>query len=442
MAQETINIGLIGFGTIGSGVVKRLLKPADIEKKTGKKIVLKKIVDKKLGVKRKVKVPKSMLTKNVNDVLNDPEIDIFIELIGGYKPAYDHIKKALQKGKNVITANKAVMDKYGAELCKIAEKNNVFLMFGASVGGGIPIIDSITDSLAGNDTEIIYGILNGTTNFILTKMEQGMEYDQALKLAQKLGFAEKDPTFDVEGLDAAQKLAIISSIAFNTNIKSKQIFTQGITKVSKKDLDFVKKLGYKIKLIGVAKKPKLSRAQLGPISAERKFGKGNVLELRVQPTLIPDTHPLAAINNEVNAVYFGGDGNITLSGEGAGSAPTAGAVISDIISIGKRIKCKYKAKKYFGNSAVKIRNIEQVETPFYLRFTSMDKPGTLAELTDVLAKSKVNIKEVLQPSKNGKTTAPLAIITDMTDMKTLKKAISKLKKSKKNKIEIIMPIEE
>lgn len=420
MPQRTVNIGLAGFGTIGTGVVRRLLNPAEIENSSGVKLNLKKIVD--LRIHKKIEIDEKIFSKNINDILDDPEIDIFVELIGGYNPAYDFIKKALEKGKHVVTANKAVIDKYGKELLKIAKRNRAYLMFGASVGGAIPIIDSLRIGLIGNNTKSIYGILNGTTNYILTKMSQGKSYDEALKEAQQKGFAEADPSFDVEGKDAAQKLAIVSSIAFGSNVQSNQIHTEGITKITKEDIAFASELGYVIKLLAIAKKD----------------GK---LELRVHPTIIPKTHPLASINNEINAVLFSGAADITMSGQGAGAEPTAGAVLSDIANIARRMAVKFKPMVNLGKGKAKIKNMNKISSKYYIRFSALDKPGTLAELSRIMGQEKINIAQVMQMGLSRGKKVPVVVMTDIANEGDMNKALKRLKKSNKVEAEVVIRAE-
>ncbi|MBW2984252.1 homoserine dehydrogenase [Candidatus Woesearchaeota archaeon] len=410
-----VNIGLIGIGTIGSGVVRILKKNGKlIEKRSGVKLNLAKVCDKDHSNVKKLGLNKKILTRNINDVLNDKSIDIVIELIGGYEPARTFILKAMNKGKHVVTANKAVIARYGQELFKAAEKNNVNLLFEASVGGCIPILRALQQSYIAENINSIYGILNGTTNYILTRMNEGMSYAEALKKAQKLGFAEANPAFDVEGKDAAQKLVILSSLAFNSRIKD-DIFTWGITKISKSDLTFARELGYTIKLLGIAKKDN---------------GK---IELRVHPTMIPVRHELASVKNELNAVYIVGEniGKAMLYGKGAGQLPTATVVLGDVVDIAKRISKKLVVKplNYFGN--LKLKSIDNIRSRYYLRYSAVDKPGVLAKISGILGKHKISIAGVWQMEVN-KNVVPLIMTTHEALERDMQKAIKEI-----NKLDVI-----
>ncbi len=403
-----VNIGLIGSGTIGSGVVKILSKNSEtIEKRSGVKLNLKKVCDLKLDAAKKLGIPESKLTTKVDDILDDPEIRIVIELIGGYEPARTFILKALQKGKHVVTANKAVIAKHGPELFEAAEKNNVNFMFEASVGGCIPIIKALRESYAADNIHSIYGIVNGTTNYILTRMDEGMSYEDALKKAQEFGFAEANPAFDVEGKDAAQKLVILSSLAFNSKI-SDDIPAWGITKISKNDLDYAKHLGYTIKLLAIAKKDD---------------GK---IELRVHPTMIPIKHELASVSNELNAVYIVGEniGKAMLYGKGAGQLPTATVVLGDAIDIAKKIGNKAeKPISYFGS--LKLKSMDDIKSRYYLRYAAADKPGVLAKIAGVLGKNKISIAGVWQMEVN-KDVVPVIMTTHEALEKDLQNAIKEI----------------
>ena len=405
-----VNIGLIGIGTIGSGVVKILKKNSGlIEKRSGVKLNLKKVCDKDHSSAKKLGMNKKILTKNINDILNDKDIDIVIELIGGYEPARTFILKAMKKGKHVVTANKAVIAKHGQELFKAAEKNKVNFCFEAAVGGCIPIIKALKESYVSDNIKSIYGIVNGTTNYILTRMNEGMSYAEALKQAQKLGFAEANPAFDVEGKDAAQKLVILSSLAFNSRI-NEDMFTNGITKVSKNDLKYARELGYTIKLLAIAKKD------------------DGRIELRVHPTMIPIRHELASVKNELNAVYIVGEniGKAMLYGKGAGQLPTATVVVGDAVDIGKRIgKVVIKPMSYFSNS--KLKKMDEIKSRYYLRYSAADKPGVLAKISGILGKNKISIAGVWQMEVNKKV-VPVIMTTHEALERDLQKAIKEIDK--------------
>lgn len=376
---NVINIALVGLGTIGSGVVEILLNNSKlIEKRTGVKIVLKNVCD--LDEKRALSIGvEKILVKDYKTLLNDKEIDVIIELIGGYEPAHKIIMDSLNAKKHVVTANKAVIAKYGYELFELAQKNKVNILFEASVGGCIPIIRTIEESYSSDNIENIYGILNGTTNFILTKMNEGLSYESALKKAQELGFAEANPSFDVDGHDAAQKLFILASLAFDAKILE-SAFTEGITKITSSDLEYVSKIGYTIKLLAVAKKTKEG------------------ISLRVHPALISKNHVFANIINEVNAVLLSGKnvGEIFLSGKGAGKLPTATVVVTDIIELASRTRV---TQRYFDE--VKLIPFSENVSRFFMRFVIADKPGVLATITKVLGDEGISIESLDQKNSSA-----------------------------------------
>jgi homoserine dehydrogenase len=396
-----VNIGLIGTGTIGSGVINILNKNSElIEKRTGIKLILKKACDKEVENAKKLGIKE--VTTNYEDVINDPDINIIIELIGGYDPAKEIILKALKNKKHVVTANKALIAKHGDEIFKTAKENNVNIAFEAAIGGCIPIIKTIKESYATDKIKNIYGILNGTTNYILTKMEEGASYKDALKKAQELGFAEADPEFDVEGKDAAQKITILSKLAFNTTIKE-EILTKGITKLSKNDLKYADELGYKIKLLAIAK------------------NENNEIEIRVHPTMIPKNHELAAVKNELNAVYLVGENTTEsmLYGKGAGQLPTATVVLGDVIDIAKGKKDNF----YFENK--KIKDMNKIISRYYIRFSVINKPGTLTQITKILGDNQISIASVNQKEDN-KEIVPIILTTYKAPKENITKAIREI----------------
>jgi len=402
---KDVNIGLIGIGTIGSGVVKILNKNSNlIEKRTNIRLNLKKVCDLNLEQAKKLNLNDEQLTKNYEELISDKDITIIIELIGGYNPAKEIIIKALKNKKHVVTANKAVIAKYGNEIIKEAINNNVNIAFEAAVGGCIPIIKAIKESYAADNIKAIYGILNGTTNYILTKMEEGLSYNEALKQAQKSGFAESNPEFDVEGKDAAQKLVILSSLAFNANIND-NIFTWGITKINKHDIEYAKELGYKIKLLAIAKH------------------ENNEIELRVHPTMIPKQHELASVKNELNAIYVIGE-NTTKSmlyGKGAGQLPTATVILGDVIDIAKGKSDSF----YFRD--IKTKDINKISSRYYLRYNVVDKPGVLAKITKILGNNNISIAAVEQKEIN-KDIVPVIMTTHQAIEENLMKAVKEINK--------------
>lgn len=400
MSKE-VNIGIIGTGTIGSGVINILKENSDlIEKRTGIKLILKKVCDKEIEKAKNLGIKE--VTANYEDVINDPDISIIIELIGGYNPAKEIILKSLKNKKHVVTANKALIAKHGSEIFQTAKENNVTIAFEAAVAGCIPIIKTIRESFVSDKIKYIYGILNGTTNYILTKMEEGKSYKDALKKAQELGFAEANPEFDVEGKDAAQKITILSELAFNANIKE-EILTEGITKLSKNDIKYADDLGYKIKLLAIAK------------------NENNEIELRVHPTMIPKNHELAAVKNELNAVYLVGENTTEsmLYGKGAGQLPTATVVLGDVIDIAKEKKDNF----YFEDK--KIKDMNKVSSRYYIRFTVIDKPGTLAQITKILGENDISIASVNQ-KENDKEIVPVILTTYKASKENITKAIKEI----------------
>ncbi len=384
-----MNIGLIGTGTIGSGVIALYQNNFDKLKSHAKKpFKLKTICDLDFS-KCPYDLSAFQKTSSYKELIADPEINIIVELIGGDEPARTIIETALKAKKHVITANKLVLAKYGKELLKIADYNNVSLLYEASVGGAIPIINNLKDSLSPNNFKEIVGILNGTTNFILTKMQkEGADYSVVLKEAQKLGYAEADPSSDVEGLDSSYKLSILASIAFQTEISIDQILMEGITKISAKDINYAKNLDASIKLLAIA----------------RNTDKG--LELRVHPVIISNTHPLASVNYVFNAIYVDGDatGESMFYGRGAGSIPTAGSVWADILNIIN--ESAYGTEK---KQTINILPKEEIASKYYIRLLVEDKPGVLAEISGIFAKRNISIKEAIQ--KGAGEDAELVVVT-------------------------------
>ena len=408
--METINLGLIGFGTIGSGVVATLNKNTHlIEDKVKKKVKLKRIVDLDITTDRGVEVDPELLSTNVDDILEDDEIDIIIELVGGYEPALSFILKAMENGKHVVTANKALLAKHWQEIIDCACKNHLRICFEASVGGGIPLLAPINDGLADNNIETVYGIINGTANYILTKMDDaGLDFDVVLKEAQLMGYAEQDPTFDIEGYDTAQKLIILSILSFGVYVKQDKFHVEGITKITTDDIKFAREeLNSVIKLLAIA-----------------QVDDEGALEIRVHPTLVPQNHLLASVNDVFNAVYLVGDvvGPVLMYGQGAGMMPTASAVVADCIDIIQDIErpVAYGPSK----SRVKqIKDMTQVESKYYLRITALDKPGVLHSLSGILSDLNISIESVSQRKAEKADAVPIFMVTHNALEKNMQKAI-------------------
>jgi len=401
---KVLNIGLVGLGTIGSGVIEILQKNSLlIEKRTGVRIVLKSVCD--VNIKRAKELGvEGILVKDYKKILEDKEIAVVVELIGGYEPAHTIIADSLRAGKNVVTANKAVIAKHGYELFALAQKNKANILFEAAVCGCIPIIRTIEESYSSDNIQSIYGIVNGTTNFILTRMSEGMSYADALKKAQELGFAEANPAFDVEGKDAAQKIFLLAALAFDAKI-SEEVLTFGITKITQKDIEYAKDLGYAIKLLAVAKK------------------ENSEIELRVHPALVPMNHIFSRINNEVNAVLLSGKqtGEIFLSGKGAGKLPTATVVVTDLIEMASRSRV---TQRFFED--VKLKPFSQTISKFFIRLDVDDKPGVLASIALVFKDEGISLAAVEQKSSDG-VTASLVMLTHKTTQGRIDKAVQKFK---------------
>ncbi len=403
-----IKIGIIGVGTVGCSVANILQKNKDIiNARAGVKIVPAIGVVKNIDKKRDVNIP---LTTNVDEVLENSEIDIVVELMGGVEEPYKIVKKALKNGKSVVTANKALLAYHRYELQEIA--GNLPLFYEASVAGGIPIIGALRNGLSANHIESIVGILNGTCNYMLTKMiNEGISYDDVLKEAQELGYAEADPTFDVGGFDAAHKLLILASIAYGIDAKPEDILIEGIEEISTTDVEFAKEFGYELKLLGIAKKNK------------------NGVELRVHPTMVKKSHPISKVDGVMNAVSVVGDavGQTMFYGPGAGGDATASAVIADIIEIARGNTGPMLGYKKGLEKGLKLLNKDEIETRYYLKLKVIDKPGVLASVTSVLSDSKISISSVLQKESKVQNRVRLLLTTHKCKESDIKIAISKLR---------------
>ena len=412
LMKKTVNIGLIGFGTIGSGVVETFNRNLPlIEDKVDAKVVLKKIVDLDIVTDRGVQVDPDLLSTNVDDILEDPDMDIVIELIGGYQPALNFILKAIKNGKHVVTANKALLARDWEEIMDAARKTGVRVCFEASVGGGIPLLEPLNDSLAANKIQSIYGIINGTANYILTKMsEEGRDFEEVLKEAQKLGYAEQDPTFDVEGHDTAQKLIILTILGFGVYIKQENFHVEGISMITPQDIQFAsKELGCVIKLLAISQ---LLDGQL---------------EVRVHPTLVPEDHLLAAVNGVFNGVYIVGDvvGPVLMYGPGAGMLPTASAVVSDCMDI----VGDSKNPLIYGpqiSSVESIKPMTEIESRYYLRITAIDKPGVLHSISGILSNFDISIESVNQEKRDEGQEVPIFMVTHHAKEQNMLNAVEKI----------------
>ena len=409
--DKIVQIGLLGFGTVGTGVVRVLTDNSQlIAQRAGTAITINKILVRDLKKKRALSTAAELTTEPAA-VIGDPEIDIVVELLGGEEPARTLMLEALNRGKHVVTANKDVMAKYGRELFEAAEKNNVNLLFEASVGGGIPIIRPLKRCLAANRISEVMGIVNGTTNYMLDKMTaEGMDFATVLAEAQAKGYAEADPTADVGGLDAARKIAILASIAFGTRVRLDDVSAEGITKIEPEDIDYGRELGYVIKLLAIAQETE----------------KG--VNARVHPAFIPTTHPLAAVRDAFNAIFIHGDavGDAMFYGRGAGAMPTASAVCADIMEAARdivhnssnRILCTCFEEK-------RISPISETESPYYIRLLAEDKPGVMAAIAGAVGAQQVSLNSVIQKRRVG-SRAEIVLITYKVKDEDLQLAVQTL----------------
>lgn len=411
MEQIVRKIALLGMGTVGSGVYKILEnRREELPFQVGARLEIAKVL-----VRNKAKyaesVPAEKLTDRWEDIIEDESIDMVVEVMGGIEPARSYISAALKKGKHVITANKDLMASHGHELLEIAAANHCDLLFEAAVAGGIPIIRPLKQCLAGNQITEIMGIINGTTNFILTKMkEDGMDFGEALQLATDLGYAEADPTADIEGYDAGRKLAIMASIAFHTPVTFDDVYTEGISKITAKDMRYAKELGCCIKLLGIAKLTE------------------DGIEVKVHPTMIPENHALAAVNDAFNAVFVHGDAvdDAMFYGRGAGSLPTGSAVVGDIMDVARNMQ--FGCTGRIGCSCYKslpIKQIGDTKSSYYIRMKLEDRAGTLAALAGVFGSNDVSISVLLQKEKSERT-AEIVIVTYDVEEKRLNDAMTVL----------------
>lgn len=396
--MKAISIGLLGLGTVGSGVVKIIKNHQDkLMHQVGCPVEIKKILVQDLHKTRPVEIDTSLMTSNPSDILQDSEIDVVIEVMGGISETKEYLLEALRNGKHVVTANKDLMALHGSELLTVASEHGCDLFYEASVAGGIPILRSLVDGLASDRITQMMGIVNGTTNYILTKMSQeGSAYEDVLKEAQELGFAEADPTSDVEGLDAARKMTILATLGFSMHIDLEDVSVSGISSVTEEDISYGKQLGYTMKLLGYAHR------------------EGEKVEVSVQPTFLSDNHPLASVQNEYNAVYVYGEavGETMFYGPGAGSLPTATAVVSDLVGVIKNLRIGVN-----GRSAVtpqypkRLKDNNEKYSKYFLRIHVQDEVGVFAEITTIFAKYGVSFEKILQLPVKKNETSEIVLVT-------------------------------
>ena len=407
--MKPVKVGICGFGTVGGGTFNVLTNNAsEIARRAGCEIIIEQV-----GARRDntdCDTSNTNMTTDIFDVARNPEIDVVVELIGGYDVAKELVLEAIKNGKHVVTANKALIAVHGEEIFAAAKEAGVTVGYEAGVAGGIPVIKAIREGLAANKINRLAGIINGTGNFILTEMrDKGRAFEDVLKEAQELGYAEADPTFDVEGIDAAHKLTILSSIAYGIPLQFDNCFTEGISKITREDVEYAEELGYRIKHLGVS-----CRTQAG-------------IDLRVHPTLIPETNMIAKVDGVMNAVAVNGDAvNDTLfCGPGAGAGPTASAVVADIIDIARGIKVE--PLSYNSLDDVKVLAIDEIETSYYLRMQAVDKAGVLANVASILSNKGINIEAIIQKEPApGETLVPLIMLTHKVQEKIMNQAISEI----------------
>ena len=418
--MNEIKIALLGLGTVGSGVVKVLESHgAEMQARAGCRLVLRRVADPDLARAREgLDLGRLPLVGDANRVLDDPEVQIVIELVGGLEPARTFILKALASGKHVVTANKALLAHHGAEIFAEARRNRVMLGFEAAVAGGIPLIRAVKEGLPANRILSAFGIVNGTCNYILSKMtDEGRDFSEVLKEAQAKGYAEADPTLDIEGLDSAHKLQILASLAFRTTVDLKDIYTEGITGVAGEDVVNAGELGYRIKLLAIAK------------------ASDGSLEVRVHPTMIPADSPMAAVSGVFNAVFITGDnvGNLMFYGRGAGQLPTASAIWSDTLDIARRVAHGIPALDVdlpsVSERPLPLRPMDEIRSAYYLRVMAMDRPGVLAQVAGILGRHDISLVSVLQKGRAHGEAVPVVMMTHDArerDMRTALAGIDKL----------------
>ena len=419
MGKE-VNIGMVGFGTIGSGLVKLLEDNGDlIERRLGARLIIKKIADLDIVTPRTVSVNKDLLTTDLTEILEDPEISIVVELMGGYEHARAFILNAMRRKKHVVTANKALLATYGDELFTVADQEQVNIGFEASVGGTIPIIKTLKESLVANNITSIFGIMNGTSNYILTKMtEENRPFDEVLREAQKLGFAEADPTYDIEGIDTAHKLALTLSLSYGKRVKMEEIYMEGISGISLQDIEFAKELGYKIKLLAIA------------------LQREDAIEARIHPTMIPFDHMLSTVGGNYNAFHFIGDasGSVFLYGQGAGMMPTASSVVCDLVDIARdmmknivrRVPLRSIPEDKIDD--INLLPMDEIVTNYYFRFSAYDRPGVLSKIAGILGNNNISIAAVIQKGRNEVGLVPVVMTTHPSKEKNVRQAMKEIDK--------------
>jgi len=417
--MQPVKIGLMGLGTVGGGTATVLLRNCDeIARRVGRKLEVVHAAARDIADQTILDPAKVKLSDDASSVVNDPDVDIVVELIGGYSPAKELVLKAIENGKHVVTANKALIALHGAEIFKAAEEKGVIVAYEAAVAGGIPIIKAVREGLSANQIEWVAGIINGTGNFILTEMrDKGRDFADVLKEAQELGYAEADPTFDVEGIDAAHKLTILASLSFGIPLQFDKTFTEGISKITREDVTFAEELGYRIKHLGIARK------------------SANGIEMRVHPTLIPERRLIANVDGVMNAVLIKADavGPTLYYGAGAGAEPTASAVVADLVDVARVMDSSPEQRVPmlgFKSDAMQDTPVvahDEFETSYYIRMQADDRPGVLADVTSIFAANGISIEAVIQKEpKDGQTRVCLIMLTSLIVEKNMTKALTEI----------------
>ncbi len=416
--KDRIRVALVGLGTVGTGVARILLENSDlIQRRLGVPLELVRIVDLDITRDRGISLPPGILSTDLAAMMDDSTIDIVIELIGGYDHAKKLILNAFERGKQVVTANKALLSVHGEEIFEAAARHKVDIGYEASVGGGIPVVRALTEGLSANRLLSVYGIINGTANYILTRMtHEGQRFQEALSAAQTAGYAEADPTFDIQGTDSVHKLSIMVNLAYGTSVEVKDIHTEGITQLTPLDLMLAKEFGYVVKLLGIA-----------------KFQETEI-EARVHPTMIPSTAPLAQVEGVYNAIQLVGDavGDIVLYGQGAGSMATGSAVVSDVIDLARNVlrgaSGRIPPASFPQNQRrpLRIRPMEDISTRYYMRFMVLDQPGVMARIAGVLGGHSISITSILQKGRKEGQTVPVVMMTHQALEKHVQAALQEI----------------
>lgn len=411
--MKTLAIGILGFGQIGSGVYSLLRRKGKVlTRRTGVRFKIAGVAVRRPQKSRAIRLARSLLTHRADSLVRNPQIDVIVELIGGTEAARRLVLEALRNGKDVVTANKALLAEHGDEIFSLARRKGRRVFFEASVGGGIPIIKTLREGLVANRIDSLYSIINGTSNYILSEMsERKIDFKEALRSAQAKGYAERNPTLDIEGVDSAHKLAILVRLAFGGRVRFKEVYSEGISRIRNEDIAFAEEFGYRIKLLAIAKRDR------------------DGIEARVQPTLLPQSHILAHVSGSFNAILLCGDevGEILLYGRGAGAGPTASAVVSDLADLAKGPPSGVGLNPQENSlKPLKIKNISSILSRYYLRFHVIDKPGVLAKLSNLLGRHRISISDVIQKERKAGSVVPLILLTHGTPEKELRTAIQEI----------------